>query len=411
MAAPRPAPRSRTRATCATDGGYFVQQGPEQVREQLHPAAGRLDAALARRRAADASGGLRAPFALRRRPRLAARLRRPRAVLPEGRVRARRGRRRRRPGPSRGGVRRAATTTRCAGSRRATPTRCSPRPSTAWRSRSGGEQFALKVRNYPAARNSHSARRLHPGRRRRRAHATARHSAAISDSGARATPRARRSARSRPSTTRRRRSRSPTAATFACSPRPSPRRSTWTRSAETSTSVEYQRYEDPDSPRHTVHRADGPDLRARGARGGEREADARLGPRRGERPARQEPDGPPVPVRLGPDAVAGRRLPRAAVDGRHGRSPGRARSAPQHAAFRFDIGNDGWRATTGRARQTVADAVNRQKPVRGAPPAPSGRHAFPADPLLAGGRAAPLGGQPRHRSIRGTSTRWATRGR
>jgi choline dehydrogenase-like flavoprotein len=31
-----------------------------------------------------------------------------------------------------------------------------------------------------------------------------------------------------------------------------------------------------------------------------------------------------------------------------------------HAAFRFDIGNDGWRATTGAPDSTVADAVGRQ---------------------------------------------------
>jgi choline dehydrogenase-like flavoprotein len=33
----------------------------------------------------------------------------------------------------------------------------------------------------------------------------------------------------------------------------------------------------------------------------------------------------------------------------------------RHAAFRFDIGNDGWRATTGAPDTTVADAVMKQK--------------------------------------------------
>ena len=32
----------------------------------------------------------------------------------------------------------------------------------------------------------------------------------------------------------------------------------------------------------------------------------------------------------------------------------------EHAAFRFDIGNDGWRSTTGAPDTTVAEAVRRQ---------------------------------------------------
>ena len=47
-----------------------------------------------------------------------------------------------------------ATTTRCNGSRPATPTRCWPLPSTACRPVSAASPVAVKIRSYPAARNS-----------------------------------------------------------------------------------------------------------------------------------------------------------------------------------------------------------------------------------------------------------------
>jgi choline dehydrogenase-like flavoprotein len=120
--------------------------------------------------------------------------------------------------------------------------------------------------------------------------------------------------------------------------------------------IEYQRYEDPSSPRHTVHVAKGRAyvlaahavenaklLLASGLAGGS----GLVGKGLMDHPALYAWGLAPVPVGAfrGPLSTAG------IEDLRGGAF--RAR----HAAFRFDIGNDGWRATTGAPDSTVAGAV------------------------------------------------------
>ncbi len=125
------------------------------------------------------------------------------------------------------------------------------------------------------------------------------------------------------------------------------------------TGIEYQRYADPSSPRHTVHVAKGRSyvlaahsvenarlLLASGlaGRGG---AGDLIGKGLMDHPALYAWGLAPVPVGAfrGPLSTAG------IEDLRGGAF--RAR----HAAFRFDIGNDGWRAATGAPDSTVAGAV------------------------------------------------------
>lgn len=124
-------------------------------------------------------------------------------------------------------------------------------------------------------------------------------------------------------------------------------------------SIEYQRYADPDSPRHTVHLANGrayvlaahavenAKLMLASGLGG---ASGLLGKNLMDHPALYAWGLSPVPVGpyRGPLSTAG-------IDDLRG---GAFRAA--HAAFRFDIGNDGWRATTGAPDTAVADAVTKQ---------------------------------------------------
>jgi choline dehydrogenase-like flavoprotein len=123
--------------------------------------------------------------------------------------------------------------------------------------------------------------------------------------------------------------------------------------------IEYQRYEDPDSPRHTVHTVtarayvlaahaveNAKLLLASGLAGGS----GLLGKGLMDHPALYAWGLSPVSVGAfrGPLSTAG-------IDDLRG---GAFRAA--HAAFRFDIGNDGWRATTGAPDSTVATAVSGQ---------------------------------------------------
>ncbi len=82
-----------------------------------------------------------------------------------------------------------------------------------------------------------------------------------------------------------------------------------------------------------------------------------------------------------------------------------------HAAFRFDIGNDGWRAPTGAPDTSVAAAVNGQRNVRRRAARVTwkrpcrGRSGSPSRSSSCRHRTT------RYRSTRGTSTRSATRAR
>jgi choline dehydrogenase-like flavoprotein len=124
-------------------------------------------------------------------------------------------------------------------------------------------------------------------------------------------------------------------------------------------SIEYQHYDDPASARHTVHQAtarvyvlaahavENAKLMLASGLGG---ASGRLG--------RNLMDHPTLYAwGLMPAAAGAYRGPlsTAGVDDLRG---GAFRA--QHAAFRFDIGNDGWRAATGAPDTTVAGAVTSQ---------------------------------------------------
>jgi choline dehydrogenase-like flavoprotein len=125
------------------------------------------------------------------------------------------------------------------------------------------------------------------------------------------------------------------------------------------TGVEYQRYTDPGSPRHTRHTArarsyvlaahavENAKLMLASGLGG---AGSPVGQGLMDHPALYAWGLSPVPVGAfrGPLSTAG-------IDDLRG-GPFRA----SHAAFRFDIGNDGWRATTGAPDSTVTAAVTGQ---------------------------------------------------
>jgi choline dehydrogenase-like flavoprotein len=124
------------------------------------------------------------------------------------------------------------------------------------------------------------------------------------------------------------------------------------------TGVQYQRYDDPSSPRHTVHLARGRTyvlaahavenaklmLASGGASGS-----GLLGRNLMDHPSIYGWGLAPAPVGpfRGPLSTSG-------IDDARG---GAFRS--QHGAFRVDIGNDGWRAATGAPDSTVAEAVGR----------------------------------------------------
>jgi choline dehydrogenase-like flavoprotein len=124
-------------------------------------------------------------------------------------------------------------------------------------------------------------------------------------------------------------------------------------------SIEYQRYQDPGSPRHTVHSAkarvyvlaahavENAKLMLASGLGG---ANGLVGKSLMDHPALYAWGLSPVPIGAyrGPLSTAG------IDDLRSG--PFRA----EHAAFRFDIGNDGWRPVTGAPDTSVADAVINQ---------------------------------------------------
>ncbi|HEY6887060.1 MAG TPA: GMC family oxidoreductase [Solirubrobacter sp.] len=124
------------------------------------------------------------------------------------------------------------------------------------------------------------------------------------------------------------------------------------------TSIEYQRYEDPDSPRHAVHTVSARAyvlaahavenaklLLASGLDG----ANGLVGRNLMDHPSLYAWGLSPVPVGSyrGPLSTSG-------IDDARG---GRFRA--RHAAFRVDIGNDGWRAPAGAPDTTVARAVTK----------------------------------------------------
>ena len=122
--------------------------------------------------------------------------------------------------------------------------------------------------------------------------------------------------------------------------------------------IEYQLYEDPGSPRHerrtararayvlAAHAVENAKLMLASGLGG----DSPVGQGLMDHPALYAWGLSPIPVGAyrGPLSTAG-------IDDLRG---GAFRA--QHAAFRFDIGNDGWRATTGAPDSTVAAAVTGQ---------------------------------------------------
>jgi choline dehydrogenase-like flavoprotein len=129
--------------------------------------------------------------------------------------------------------------------------------------------------------------------------------------------------------------------------------------------IEYQRYADPGSPRHTVHvaRARAYVLAAHAVENAKLMLASGLGDPASTTAARgligkHLMDHPalyawglsPVPIGAfrGPQSTAG-------IEDLRG---GAFRAA--HAAFRFDVGNDGWRPVTGAPDTTVADAVTKQ---------------------------------------------------
>jgi choline dehydrogenase-like flavoprotein len=120
--------------------------------------------------------------------------------------------------------------------------------------------------------------------------------------------------------------------------------------------IEYQRYDDPASPRHTRHVATGRAyvLAAHAVENaklllasGLADAAGVLGTGLMDHPALYAWGLSPGPVGAfrGPQSTSGIEDLRGGV------------FRAEHAAFRFDIGNDGWRATTGAPDTTVADAV------------------------------------------------------
>ena len=122
------------------------------------------------------------------------------------------------------------------------------------------------------------------------------------------------------------------------------------------TGVEYQRYDDPASPRHTVHLARGRAyvLAAHAVENAKLMLASGLGSGSGML-GRNLMDHPSIygwglaPAPIGPFRGP---LSTSGIDD--------ARSGAfraQHGAFRVDIGNDGWRATTGAPDSTVTDAV------------------------------------------------------
>lgn len=125
-------------------------------------------------------------------------------------------------------------------------------------------------------------------------------------------------------------------------------------------SIEYQRYDDPSSPRHTVERvtARAYVLAAHAVENAKLMLVSGLGGRSGLM-GRNLMDHPtlygwgvsPVPIGAyrGPLSTSG-------IEDLRG---GAFRAT--HAAFRFDIGNDGWKASTGAPETTVATAVQRDR--------------------------------------------------
>ncbi|HET9872490.1 MAG TPA: GMC family oxidoreductase [Propionibacteriaceae bacterium] len=120
--------------------------------------------------------------------------------------------------------------------------------------------------------------------------------------------------------------------------------------------VEYQRYDNPGSPRHTVHLAQGRAyvLAAHAVENAKLMLASGLGGDSGML-GRNLMDHPSIyGWGLAPAPVGPFRGPQS-TSGIDDARAGAFRA--EHGAFRVDIGNDGWRATTGAPDTTVADAV------------------------------------------------------
>ena len=123
------------------------------------------------------------------------------------------------------------------------------------------------------------------------------------------------------------------------------------------TGIEYQRYDDPVSPTHSVHVARGRTyvLAAHSVENAKLMLASGLG---GDLVGRHLMDHPALYAwGLSPEPIGAFRGP-LSTSGIEDLRGGGFRN--RHAAFRFDIGNDGWRATAGAPDTTVADAVLKQ---------------------------------------------------
>ena len=122
--------------------------------------------------------------------------------------------------------------------------------------------------------------------------------------------------------------------------------------------IAYQRYDDTTSPRHTTHVARGRAyvLAAHAVENAKLMLASGLG---GPLVGRHLMDHPALYAwGLAGEAIGAFRGPLSTSGIEDLRGGGFRKT---HAAFRFDIGNDGWRATAGAPDTTVADAVLRQK--------------------------------------------------
>ena len=344
--------RARHRSRPPDDAGYFVQEGPLAVLQRL-PALGRAGPRCTG--SARACGCSRHDFDAGPRygvgPRLADRLRGPPPLLRAGRARARRLRRRRRPG-----VPRPVVLDRL-------PLPDAPHPAQLRRHRGRGEarraHRAPRRRGRRAEGHEHAAgaqQRAEPKLRRYRPVGAVGARLATAGCAARATRAASRSAPPRRSTTRSRRS---------AAPPPTASRSA--RSAVVSRvilspdrrrvrALEYIPYDDGAARRHTTPR-DRRGVRAGRQPGRERQAAADVGRGQLVRPARPQPDGPPVPARLGADARERRGVPRAELDVR-ARDAARRPFRRHRAAFRAELANWGWDFAAFAPYADVAEAVH-----------------------------------------------------
>jgi choline dehydrogenase-like flavoprotein len=221
-----------------------------------------------------------------------------------------------------------------------------------------GEKFALKIRNYPAARNSMPRGDFNPVGavdERRQGQALGRDIGQRCQGNTACTPICPVQAKYNANKTLAEADRDK----LAILPQAVASRINVDSDTGEVQSIEYQRYEDSDCPRHTVHTAtariyvlaahavENAKLMLASGLGGQ---SGMLGRNLMDHPALYHWGLAPINVGAwrGPLSTAG-------LDDLRGGS-----FRAKQAAFRFDIGNDGWRSTTGAPDSTVADAVIKQ---------------------------------------------------